>query len=258
MKKVKKLAASALVILGILTFSQGTASAEEFYTIKKGDTLYSIARQYGSTVGQLKHLNKLKGDLIYAGSRLEVPGKITVKKGDTLWRLGQKYGLSVAELKKINGLRSDLILIGQNLSVNKGSIASYDAEKVKLSVSPKKGYTFHAEEPRRFLLEYGKNSRYFARVEVLDGKSAMDEVKKNSLEYLRTIGKPEEMKPVQLPFYRESMMVLHAHNKTDQANIIVKNVDGKLLRFTIHYVNQEESEEVYGTMISILGSVKAN
>jgi LysM repeat protein len=257
-KKAKKLAAAGLMALGIITFSQGHAAAEEFYRIKKGDTLYSIARKYDSTVGQLKHINKLKSDLIYAGSRLEIPGKVTVKKGDTLWGIGQKYGLSVAELKKINGLNTDQILIGQKLSVNKGSSASYDADKVKLSVSAKKGYTFHAEEPRRFLLEYGKNARYFARVEVLDGKSVMNEVKKNSLDYLRTIGKPEEMKSVQLPFYRDSMMVLHAHNKNDQANIIVKKVDGKLLRFTIHYVNQEESEEVYETMITILGSLKAN
>jgi LysM repeat protein len=257
-KKVKKLAAAGLMALGIITFSQGHAAAEEFYQIKKGDTLYSIARKYGSTVGQLKHINKLKSDRIYAGSKLEVPGTITVKKGDTLWGIGQKYALSVTELKKINGLKSDLIVIGQKLSVNKGIIASYDADKVKVSVSVKKGYTFHAEEPRRFLLEYGKNARYFARVEVLDGKSVMDEVKKNSLDYLRTIGKPEEMKSVQLPFYRDSMMVLHAHNRTDQANIIVKKVDGKLLRITIHYVNQEESEEVYETMISILGSMKAN
>ncbi|MCA1038501.1 LysM peptidoglycan-binding domain-containing protein [Bacillus infantis] len=258
MKKAKKLAASALVALSILTFSQGQASAEEYHTIKKGDTLYSIAKQYGSTVGQLKHINKLKSDRIYAGSKLEVPGTITVKKGDTLWGIGQKYALSVTELKKINGLKSDLIVIGQKLSVNKGIAASYDADKVKVSVSVKKGYTFHAEEPRRFLLEYGKNARYFARVEVLDGNSVMDEVKRNSLDYLRTIGKPEEMKSVLLPFYRDSMMVLHAHNRTDQANIIVRKVEGKLLRITIHYVNQEESEEVYETMISILGSMKAN
>jgi LysM repeat protein len=252
----KKLAISFLMALGFFAFSQGDASAEEIYHIKKGDTLYSIARKYDSTVGQLKHINKLKSDLIYAGSKLAVPGQITVKKGDTLWRIGQKYGLTIEELKKINGLKTNLIKIGQKLAVNKGS-GSYDADGVKLTAAAKKGYSFHAEEPRRYLLEYGKNARYFARVEVLDGKSAIDEVKKNSLEYLSALGKPQVLGPVHLPFYEDSMMILHARNKTDQANIIVKRVDGKLLRFTIHYVNQEESEVVYQTMIEILGSVEA-
>ena len=43
------------------------------YTIKWGDTLYSISRQTGTTVAVLKSMNKLSSDVIYAGQTLTVP-----------------------------------------------------------------------------------------------------------------------------------------------------------------------------------------
>jgi len=43
------------------------------YSVRRGDSLWTIARQYGTTVAQLKAANSLGGSRIYAGQVLEVP-----------------------------------------------------------------------------------------------------------------------------------------------------------------------------------------
>ncbi|NLC36024.1 MAG: LysM peptidoglycan-binding domain-containing protein, partial [Alcaligenaceae bacterium] len=44
------------------------------HTVKRGDTLYSLARRYGTTVQALRKLNNLKGNKLAIGKRLRVPG----------------------------------------------------------------------------------------------------------------------------------------------------------------------------------------
>lgn len=43
------------------------------YAVQSGDTLYSIARAFETTVAELKKLNNLKTDAIKAGTELKVP-----------------------------------------------------------------------------------------------------------------------------------------------------------------------------------------
>lgn len=49
------------------------ASNSGEYKVKKGDTLYGLAREFDTTVGQLKRDNGLTGNLIRAGQTLKVP-----------------------------------------------------------------------------------------------------------------------------------------------------------------------------------------
>ena len=96
-----------------------------YHTVKKNDTLYSLAKRHGVTVNQLKTLNGLKGNVIYVGQKLIVKKgsyplpNYTIKRGDTLYSISKRYNVTVAQLKAWNGLKSNIIYVGQRLKVSK-------------------------------------------------------------------------------------------------------------------------------------------
>lgn len=81
------------------------------YTVKRGDTCFSIASSYFLTVSQLESrnpgLNCHKG-FIYPGQQFCVPLKSkcskthTVKQGEYCFLIAQKYQMSVAQLEAKN------------------------------------------------------------------------------------------------------------------------------------------------------------
>ena len=114
--------------------SQATASAQSStsngtYTVKSGDTLWSIANANDMTVAQLKQKNDLSNDTIYVGQKLNVfsakstsatstaSATYTVKSGDSLWKIASANGTTVNQLKSLNNLSSDLIYAGQQLKL---------------------------------------------------------------------------------------------------------------------------------------------
>ncbi|MBU00590.1 MAG: hypothetical protein CME14_04730 [Gemmatimonadetes bacterium] len=48
-------------------------TAEISYTVRSGDSLWTIARRHQTTVNELRQVNGLQGSTIYAGQILEVP-----------------------------------------------------------------------------------------------------------------------------------------------------------------------------------------
>lgn len=114
--------------------SQSTASTQlstsnGTYTVKSGDTLWSIANANDMTVAQLKQKNDLSNDTIYVGQTLKVSSAkststtstvsatYTVKSGDSLWKIASANGTTVNQLKSLNNLSSDLIYAGQQLKL---------------------------------------------------------------------------------------------------------------------------------------------
>lgn len=114
-----------------------------YYIVKKGDTLYSIANNYGISVNKLKEINGLNSNILMIGQVLYIDdSKIdnnnlddnvyyTVKKGDSLYSIAKKYNMTVDDLLKINGLNSDLLSIGQVLKIDNGlkNSSSYYVKK---------------------------------------------------------------------------------------------------------------------------------
>nr|WP_239094056.1 LysM peptidoglycan-binding domain-containing protein [Bacillus sp. B15-48] len=96
------------------------------YTIQKGDTLYSLAKKFGTTVGELKKANHLQSDYILVGQNISVPLETythgteemyTVFPGDTLWGIAKRFGVTVKALMNENGLNNEMVLIGQRLMI---------------------------------------------------------------------------------------------------------------------------------------------
>lgn len=92
------------------------------YTVQPGDTLFLIARRFNTSLGVLRELNNLSGDVIYAGQVLLVPAQPpqqthVVQPGETLFGIAQRYGTTVAELQRLNNLTTDIIYPGQVLQV---------------------------------------------------------------------------------------------------------------------------------------------
>jgi LysM repeat protein len=100
-------------------------SGFEAYEVKKGDTLFSVAKKYGMTVAELKGINGLSTDTIYPGNILlvfpQTPTGQTityvVSKGDTLFNIAKKFGTSVTTIKSANALTNDNLSIGQQLII---------------------------------------------------------------------------------------------------------------------------------------------
>lgn len=102
------------------------------YIVKKGDTLYSIAKKYNTTVNEIKDINNLKSNTLSIGQILKIPELIDenyyiVKKGDTLYSIAKKYNITVNELKNINNITSNILSINQKLIVPK--INTYTVKK---------------------------------------------------------------------------------------------------------------------------------
>ncbi|MGD6965798.1 hypothetical protein ACQCVP_05170 [Rossellomorea vietnamensis] len=121
------------------------------------------------------------------------------------------------------------------------------------------GYTFTSEEPRTYILQSKTKENYFARVEVLDSQTDIKNVRMNAGEQLAALGSVTELRTQNpLPFYEKAHFFLRAQNTKVQTAIGVKSVDGKILKFTIHYPNEEESEAVYPAMLKILQEITIN
>lgn len=43
------------------------------YSVRKGDTLYALAKRYGTTVGKIQQANGISGSNIQIGQRLKIP-----------------------------------------------------------------------------------------------------------------------------------------------------------------------------------------
>lgn len=129
--------------LGVPYTFDGSLVNENYYIVKKGDSLWSIANKYGLTVDKLKDINNLSSNMLSVGQKLLIndgtdvdnvnENYYIVKSGDTLYSIAKKYGLTVEELKKMNNLSNNTLSINQKLLVGNDMSTddNYDVYVVK-------------------------------------------------------------------------------------------------------------------------------
>ncbi len=121
------------------------------YTVRRGDTIGSIARRHGVSVSSIKGANNIRGSKILAGQTLTIPGgsggsyststgskpvQYRVKRGDTLGTIAARNGVSVASIKSANGLKGSTIMAGQTLKIPNGtSVAKTSTKRGRSSIS---------------------------------------------------------------------------------------------------------------------------
>ena len=96
-----------------------------FYTVQKGDSLWSIARRFGVSVSDIKRWNNVDkkifpGDIlliVLPKKSMESYKIYTVKKGDTLIKISKKFNVSVEQLKRVNNLKTTQIYPGLKLKI---------------------------------------------------------------------------------------------------------------------------------------------
>ena len=113
----------AVLVVGLLpaaTFAAGGS----VYTVRPGESLYLISKNFGVGTDLIKSANGMRSNTIFPGQQLWVPqnysagaGSYTVQWGDSLFEIARKYGVSIAALKGANGLAGNTIKPGQVLTI---------------------------------------------------------------------------------------------------------------------------------------------
>lgn len=95
------------------------------YTVQPGDSLWSIARAFETTMEVLIEINELPNRPLRAGEEIKVPalGRHVVKPGDTLWGIAKRYRTTVQAIAELNRISPEQVLkVGTILWLPRGSV----------------------------------------------------------------------------------------------------------------------------------------
>ncbi|GFN29979.1 M23 family metallopeptidase [Paenibacillus xylaniclasticus] len=123
-QRIKKAIRTSLLstaVLGLLSAPASVYAAS--YTVKPGDTLWSIATQSSTTVDNLKKLNNLKSDMLLTGQTLQVPSpsyytSYNVQANDTMWIISNRYSIPLNKLLAANTQLTNPNVVWKGLTIN--------------------------------------------------------------------------------------------------------------------------------------------
>lgn len=156
------------IVVGQATQATGNrAEGGTTHTVERQETLFSISKQYGVTISELKQWNNLSNNNLEVGQQLTIyppenqgassqqnqtlvvntPSRsntyYTVKSGDTLYEIAQQHAMTVNELKSLNDLSSNTIRIGQRLTVRKTTQAAPSVAENAEDSTPQGAFVVH-------------------------------------------------------------------------------------------------------------------
>ena len=110
-----------------LKSDSNNSSNKNQYIVQRGDTLYSLALKYNTTVDKLRKLNNLNTNTLTIGQILVLPIETdideydiyVVKKGDSLWSISRKFNIDINDLIELNNLKDLTLQMNQSILVPK-------------------------------------------------------------------------------------------------------------------------------------------
>ncbi|EGP5031475.1 LysM peptidoglycan-binding domain-containing protein [Enterococcus faecium] len=147
--------------------SSNTASGTK-YTVKAGDSVWSVSNKYGITMAQLIQWNNIQNNFIYPGQQLTVSnsgstnsassntgssantnnsssantgssssqGTYTVKAGESVWGVANKNGITMNQLIEWNNIKNNFIYPGQQLIVKGGNSVNTNTGSTTSAAKP--------------------------------------------------------------------------------------------------------------------------
>lgn len=103
-----------------------------YYIVQSGDSLYTIARKYSTSVSELQRMNQIKrGKVLKVGMKLKVPtpdsssvqesvkAKVhVVRRGENLSEIAAKYNVSMTDIREKNKIRNPAsIIVGSRILI---------------------------------------------------------------------------------------------------------------------------------------------
>ncbi|QTN00784.1 LysM peptidoglycan-binding domain-containing protein [Sediminibacillus dalangtanensis] len=135
----------SITATAVIASSYGMTVEAATHKVQKGDSLWSVAQKYNTSVSSLKSLNKLNNNIIFPNQVLKIDGSTTqskeekstktkeskesaksastytVKAGDSLSKIAAQHNISLSELMNWNNLSTTLIYPGDVFVVSKPS-----------------------------------------------------------------------------------------------------------------------------------------
>ncbi|MDR2629337.1 MAG: M23 family metallopeptidase [Spirochaetaceae bacterium] len=105
------------------------------YTVKQGDTISDLARNFGLNQDTLISYNEIKQSrLLQIGQVLKIPNQdglsYTVKTGDTLAAIAEKYQTDTGTIQTVNELFSEKITVGSKLFIPGARLDWVDLQEI--------------------------------------------------------------------------------------------------------------------------------
>jgi membrane-bound lytic murein transglycosylase D len=103
-----------------------------YYIVRRGDSLWTIARKFNISIEAIRNWNNLNGNLIHPGTTLLIAVDVQpssdleqddrgvyyfVRGGDSLWTIARKFKLPMKQIRELNNLTDDVIYPGNRLLI---------------------------------------------------------------------------------------------------------------------------------------------
>lgn len=176
----KKIVLSSLIILFLslgLSLTSLAQQSNQEHVVKQGETLFSISKTYGVTVGELREWNDLQSNSLQPGQVLVVVAHSNdervlheVKPGDSLFGISRQYNVTIAEIQEWNNIEgtnleagTKLVIYPQSTTEQQPSIDDLEQMDEEERTSIVERYTESAAESESYTVKSGDTLYGIAR-----------------------------------------------------------------------------------------------